>query len=477
MLELSPSTRAPVIVDAAHSNASLLRRQSRADQQRLRALATVIEMLSALDVCDGLEPACAEATRSLREILAADEVMILWRRAGCADLCLPTPGKMEMASDRLRSALAAGEEIANRGAATIWPAAANDRHALLAVKQFVESSDIQALCGVQLPNQSGGDCGALIVLNPSNEVECDVENFLSAIAMPLAGKLRSFERVQPTLPEKVFRRAIRVFQESTCTWVAIALTLLVLILLLPMPYQIGAKLEIQPMQRRFVAVPFDGPLQSAEVRPGDMVQAGDVVARIDPREINYELASVRAKLNQSLQDKKGKLAAHDFAASKIASLESERLQLETDLLKHRHDNLEIRSPIDGVVVSGDFRESEGMPMSRGDTLFEIAPLEKMVVEIAVPEIDIEYARERMEVEFYVDALPAQAVKGHLQRIHPRAELRDHENVFIAELVIANPDNRFRPGMRGRAKITGDRKPLGWSLFHKAYFACRKSLWW
>ena len=46
-------------------------------------------------------------------------------------------------------------------------------------------------------------------------------------------------------------------------------------MLYPARYKISAELELQPVQHRFVAVPFDGPLQQSYVRPGDLVSKGD----------------------------------------------------------------------------------------------------------------------------------------------------------------------------------------------------------
>ena len=76
---------------------------------------------------------------------------------------------------------------------------------------------------------------------------------------------------------------------------------------------------------------------------------------------------IRAELNQAMQIRKGKMAELYSAGSKIAALESDRLRLKSDLLKYRRRNLEIRTPIDGVVVTGDLTQSEGMPLNRGDT--------------------------------------------------------------------------------------------------------------
>ena len=103
-------------------------------------------------------------------------------------------------------------------------------------------------------------------------------------------------------------------------------------------------------------------------------------------------------------------------------------------------------------------------------MFEIAPLHSMVVEIAIEESDFTHVRDGMPVYFYVDSLAGQRFNGALERIHPRAELRDHDNVFIAEVQIQDHDGVLRPGMQGRATVVGDRHPLGWNLFHKAYYS-------
>ena len=61
--------------------------------------------------------------------------------------------------------------------------------------------------------------------------------------------------------------------------------LLFVICVLPLRYVVPADIELQANERRFVAVPFDGPLRSSTVRPGDLVKAGDLLAEIDPQGI------------------------------------------------------------------------------------------------------------------------------------------------------------------------------------------------
>ncbi len=208
-----------------------------------------------------------------------------------------------------------------------------------------------------------------------------------------------------------------------------------------------------------------------------MVAQGELLARINPREIDFELAGLRADLSRAQQEQMGLMAKHDVAGSRIAELEAESLRLQTELLQYRRFNLDIVSPISGVVVSGDLKQSEGTPLSRGETLFEIAPLGKIVVEIAIAESDYSHVRVGMPVHFQVHALPQRQFVASLDRIHPRAELIEHENVFIGEVTIEDPENVLRPGMLGRATVIGDRHPLGWNLLHKAYYAFRSATGW
>ncbi len=463
----------PVVADAPRE-ASLVREA----ESRAQLLAATIELLSALDQAGNLDEAAHQAARSVCELVAAGRVLVLWRKANSRGLTVIAASDdrldVENAIER-RLVTAAGEEVAARGEQTRWPAVdAVGRHSLMAVAQLAESCSVESIIGIRLADSSGRDRGVLLAMDATN---VDSAACLHAIEMPLASKLMGIERLQPTPLQSLVRGSVELVRGSRRNVILGLAIALGLGMLIPARYKVAAELELQPVKHRFVAVPFDGPLQTAHVRPGDMVERGELLATINPREIEYELAGIRAELSRSLQEKKGLMAEHDFAASKIASLESDRLRLQSDLLQYRRDNLEIRSPIAGVVVSGDLKQSEGMPMTRGETLFEIAPLGQMVVEIAVPEGDVAHVREGMDAQFYVNALPSRTMRGRIARLHPRSELRNHDNVYIAEIQILDEENLLRPGMRGRAKIVGDRHALGWNVFHKAYYGLRRAAGW
>jgi multidrug resistance efflux pump len=65
--------------------------------------------------------------------------------------------------------------------------------------------------------------------------------------------------------------------------------------------------------------------------------------------------------------------------------------------------LDIKSPIDGVVISGDLKRAEGAPVAIGQTLYEIAPLDRMVAEVAIPDDEISRVRLAQSVTINLDA--------------------------------------------------------------------------
>jgi multidrug resistance efflux pump len=209
-------------------------------------------------------------------------------------------------------------------------------------------------------------------------------------------------------------------------------------------------------------------LERALVASGDVVSQGQTLARMDGREVRCELATLYADRAAATKKRDAAMAAHDAAEMQMARLDIERLDLQINVLERRAEHLEIKAAIGGIVILGDLERAEGAPLTVGQNLFEIAPLDKMVVELAVPEDDVAYVGPQSQVRFRLDAYPGRRWEGAVEKIHPRAEQQEGRQVFVAEFDLDNGDQRLKPGMSGRARITSRLRPLFWVLFHKAW---------
>ena len=76
---------------------------------------------------------------------------------------------------------------------------------------------------------------------------------------------------------------------------------------------------------------------------------------------------------------------------------------------------------------------EGSPVGRGQTLFEVSPLDKMIVELAVRETHISYLEPGMGVTVRFDAFQETTWNGTIEKINPKSKIRENRNIFIAEL--------------------------------------------
>lgn len=240
----------------------------------------------------------------------------------------------------------------------------------------------------------------------------------------------------------------------------------------PMPYRLKCECQLQPTQRRFVAAPYDGILEKALVEVGEVVNKDQVIARLDGRQLRIELAGVEAEYEGARRRRDASLAAREIAESQIAKSAMKRLAAQTKMLNNRIKDLEVRSPIDGVIVAGDMDKVQGAPLEMGQNLFEVAPLKNMVAEIGIPEAEIHYVDRDDPVTLKINSFPFETWAGKVQQIHPSAEIVDGQTVFVAEMEIDNASGELRPGMAGSAKISTGWAPLGWNLFHGAWESLR-----
>ena len=111
-------------------------------------------------------------------------------------------------------------------------------------------------------------------------------------------------------------------------------------------------------------------------------------------------------------------------------------------------------------------------------LREVAPLDAMIVEIDVPDREVSRVRAGEPVRVRLEAFGGGRWESTVSRLHPQSEQREGRNIFIGEAdIAADHVAELRPGMRGRATIESDRRPLAWILGHRFWDWLVTTLFW
>ncbi len=244
--------------------------------------------------------------------------------------------------------------------------------------------------------------------------------------------------------------------------IAIAGLMFALLLVWPVPYRAACSVRVEPVGARVVSAPFEATLESVFVEPGDEVDAGQPLVVLDGRPLRLEQQSLDAEIQQATKQHDVAIAAGKIAEAQLAQFKCQQLNRQRALIDRRLGQLNIVSPIAGVVVAGDLRHSVGVPLEMGQVLFEVAPLDRVVIEVEIPEHEIGFVEENSAVQVRVDSARMGTVDAVLTRIYPAAQLRDEQSVFVAPIEIDNQSRQYRPGMRGKATTYGPVRPWAWS---------------
>ena len=137
--------------------------------------------------------------------------------------------------------------------------------------------------------------------------------------------------------------------------------------------------------------------------------------------------------------------------------------------------LEIRAGRDGVAVYGQENDLIGKPVSPGQKLMELADPQRIGVNVWVPvadAINIEPGA-RMSVLLYADPLnPRKAV---IERTSYQATKSPDGVAAYRVRATLEAEDASRLGLRGSAKIDGERVALGYFLFRRPLVVARQWL--
>ena len=252
--------------------------------------------------------------------------------------------------------------------------------------------------------------------------------------------------------------------------------LLVFFTLFTTDYRVSASTVVEGEVQRAAAAPFDGFIAESFVRAGDVVSKGQVLMRLDERDLRLEQTRWLSEHEQAQRKYRVALAAQDRGAMAVLAAQVNQAGAQLQLVNERLARASMVAPFDGVVVSGDLSQLLGTPVEQGKVLFEVAPRDRYRVILKVDERNIADVKVGQRGDLMLSGLPGEAMTFSVKQLTPVSTAQDGRNYFRVEAQLENHSARLRPGMEGVGKVLVGQARLIWIWTHSLTDWLRLALW-
>lgn len=181
---------------------------------------------------------------------------------------------------------------------------------------------------------------------------------------------------------------------------------------------------VQPVRTIGVNSQTAGTVLEVRAQEGDRVATGELLARLDAREAEAQLARARATLEGAVAAFRRDSALHAGTIVTAAEFERSRAayqvaQSEVTLWETRRAFTRISAPSAGVVTAK--LVEAGSAVTPNQRLFELADVSLLVVRVQVSELDVVHLTAGARVAVRLDAFPTARIDGSVRRVFPSAD--------------------------------------------------------
>lgn len=276
------------------------------------------------------------------------------------------------------------------------------------------------------------------------------------------------------------------------------ISVLLILTFVPWKLTIEGRGSLLPEQRRITYAPVAGVVVYAPVVHGQRVKKGDLLVRIDSRELDKERKRLTAEMQGATSQ--SNVLKYQYDKANNSGNEDEKNQLQGQIseahfkstgaaqqikiIDEQLESMIIKSPLDGIVTTWEIDKNlRGRPVEIGQELIAVAATEgQYVLEVDIPDDDmgpILRAQNRLEREikegkkklgsrlpgYFVTATdPEHRYPGYVVRVGSKAELVEQKHVVKLTMGFSDEvhqdflkrNHEFRPGAEVRARVdTGD----------------------
>jgi multidrug efflux pump subunit AcrA (membrane-fusion protein) len=248
------------------------------------------------------------------------------------------------------------------------------------------------------------------------------------------------------------------------------------LLAVPVPWRVSAPARLEGSVQRAVVAATDGFLQQSNVRPGDRVREGQVLAELASQDLELERRRRESELQQHEASLRAAQARYDRTLMVASQAKAAEASAMLALAEAQLQRARVVAPFDGIVIQGDLTRNLGAPVQRGEVLMVLAPDEGYRLILEVDENDIRALSAGQKGEVVLSAQPGTVLPFVVRRIVPVATAADGRNYFEVEAELQTRPAALRPGLSGVAKVEAGTRPVAGLLTYRAWNWLRVAWW-
>ncbi len=250
------------------------------------------------------------------------------------------------------------------------------------------------------------------------------------------------------------------------------LAALLAVMALPVRQSVLAPAEIVAQEPGLVRAPLAGVIETVHVRPNEAVSAGTPLVSLDGSELTTQREIARQQLSVAeaeLRQARQQALFDPQSRARLAVLEGRRDQHAAELafLDERLARIEITAARDGIAIFDDVADWEGRPVALGERIMLLADPQARELEIRLAIADSINLEPGAEIRFFLNIDPADPIAAALTRTGYRASaMPDGTMAYRLRAALAEDDPRLRIGLRGTARVYGERTILALYLLRR-----------
>jgi membrane fusion protein (multidrug efflux system) len=212
---------------------------------------------------------------------------------------------------------------------------------------------------------------------------------------------------------------------------------------------------VRPYEEIDLAAKSPGTVKWVGPKEGDRIQKGEKLLELDMELASTRVTEARARYNQAVKDydrmkklsEEGIVSKGQFDAAKTA-LDTSKAAL--DAVEVSLDEGNLTAPISGILDR--LTVDRGEYLNPGQTVMKIVNINKVKVELPVPEKDILYFKKGQPVDIEMENTTGEKreFSGVIDFVSMTAEATTR--TYVVKVVVNNPDQVLRPGMIVRAHL-------------------------